>query len=101
MVEACASHLAPTWRQRGAHPVAAARVDAVADAVVDEVKGRFLERDVREAGCARVRRDACSAEYMPPFSGKAKGLGPSCHARRLDDWTLLPGDELPAPVSHR
>jgi len=69
--------------------------------VVDAVVGRFLECGVLEAGFARVRCDACKAEYLLAFSCKTRYFCPSCHAKRLAEWTRWLGDELLAPVPHR
>lgn len=69
--------------------------------VVDAVVERFLECGVLEAGFARVRCDACKAEFLSAFSCKTRYFCPSCHAKRLAEWTLWLGDELLAPVPHR
>jgi len=61
---------------------------------------RLLERGVLEAGFARVRRDACQAEYLSAFGCKARYFRPSCHAKRLAEWSLWLGDELLAHVPH-
>jgi hypothetical protein len=69
--------------------------------VVETVVGRFLECGVLEAGFARVRCDACNAEYLSAFSCKTRYFCPSGHAKRLTEGTLWLGDELLAPVPHR
>ena len=38
---------------------------------------------------------------MLSFSCKSRYFCPSCHAKRLAEWTLWLGDELLAPVPHR
>ncbi len=69
--------------------------------MVDAVVGRCLECGVLEAGFARVHCDGCKAEYLLAFSCKTRYFCPSCHAKRLAEWTLWLGDELLAPVPHR
>jgi len=69
--------------------------------VVDDVVARFLDCGVLEAGFARVRCPECRAEYLLAFSCKTRCFCPSCHAKRLAEWTLWLGEELLAPVPHR
>jgi hypothetical protein len=48
-----------------------------------------------------VRCDACKAEVLLAFSCRTRYFCPSCHAKRLTEWTLWLGEELLAPVPHR
>lgn len=69
--------------------------------MVDAVVERFLACGVLEAGFARVRCDTCKAEYLLAFSCKTRCFCPSCHAKRVAEWTLWLGEDLLAPVPHR
>jgi hypothetical protein len=69
--------------------------------VVDDVVARFLDCGVLEAGFARVRCPDCRAEFLVGFSCRARYFCPSCHAKRLAEWSLWLGEDLLAPVPHR
>jgi len=63
--------------------------------------GRFLDCGLLEHGFARVRCDACRAEFLVAFRCKGRQFCPSCHARRLAEWSLWLAERLLAPVAHR
>ena len=64
--------------------------------------GRFLDCGLLEHGFARVRCDACRAEFLVAFRCKGRHFCPSCHARRLAEWSLWLDERLLlAPVAHR
>ena len=50
----------------------------------------------------RPRRcGACRAEFLVAFRCKGRHFCPSCHARRLAEWSLWLDEHLLAPVAHR
>ena len=63
--------------------------------------GRFLDCGLLEHGFARVRCRACRAEFLVAFRCKGRHFCPSCHARRLAEWSLWLDERLLAPVPHR
>ena len=63
--------------------------------------GRFLDCGLLEHGFARVRCSACRAEFLVAFRCKGRQFCPSCHARRLAEWSLWLDERLLAPVAHR
>ncbi|NIR60511.1 MAG: transposase [Gammaproteobacteria bacterium] len=63
--------------------------------------GRLLDCGLLEHGFARVRCRACRAEFLVAFRCKGRQFCPSCHARRLAEWSLWLDEELLAPVAHR
>ena len=62
---------------------------------------RFLDCGLLEHGFARVRCEACRAEFLVAFRCKERQFCPSCHARRLAEWTLWLGESLLLNVPHR
>ena len=60
-----------------------------------------VERAALEHGFARVRRPACRGEFLVAFRCKGRHFCPSCHARRLAEWSLWLRKRLLAPVTHR
>ena len=70
-------------------------------AVVAGVVGRYLDCGLLEHGFARVRCEACRAEFLVAFRCKARGFCPSCQARRLAEWSLWLDEALLAAVAHR
>ena len=54
-----------------------------------------------EHGFARVRCPECRAEFLVAFRCKGRQFCPSCHARRLAEWSLWLDESLLAPVTHR
>ncbi|MBI5709230.1 MAG: transposase zinc-binding domain-containing protein [Candidatus Eisenbacteria bacterium] len=63
--------------------------------------GRFLDCGLVEHGFARVRCVTCRAEFLVVFRCKGRHFCPSCHARRLAEWSLWLDEHLLAPVPHR
>ena len=63
--------------------------------------GTFLDCGLLEHGFARVRCSACRAEFLVAFRCKGRHFCPSCHARRLAEWSLWLDERLLAPVPHR
>ena len=62
---------------------------------------RFLDCGLLEHGFARVRCATCRAEFLVAFRCKGRHFCPSCHARRLAEWSLWLDEHLLAPVPHR
>jgi hypothetical protein len=63
--------------------------------------GRLLDCGLLEHGFARVRCGTCRAEFLVAFRCKGRHFCPSCHARRLAEWSLWLTERLLAPVAHR
>jgi len=63
--------------------------------------GRFLDCGLLEHGFARVRCGRCRAEFLVAFRCQGRHFCPSCHARRLAEWSLWLDERLLAPVAHR
>ena len=63
--------------------------------------GRFLDCGLLEHGFARVRCSQCHAEFLVAFRCKGRHFCPSCHARRLAEWSLWLDEQLLAHVPHR
>jgi len=63
--------------------------------------GRFLDCGLLEHGFARVRCASCHAEFLVAFRCKGRHFCPSCHARRLAEWSLWLDEQLLARVPHR
>ena len=63
--------------------------------------GRFLDCGLLEHGFARVRCGACRAEFLVAFRCQGRHFCPSCHARRLAEWSVRLAERLLAPVAHR
>jgi hypothetical protein len=70
-------------------------------AVARAAVGRFLDCGLLEHGFARVRCPQCRAEYLVAFRCKGRHFCPSCHARRLAEWSLWLDEHLLAAVPHR
>ena len=51
-------------------------------------------------GFARVRCGACRAEFLIAFSGKGRGLCPSCAAKRAASLPALLREDVLAEVGH-
>lgn len=62
---------------------------------------QFLGCGLLEHGFARIRCDACRHEYLLAFSCKCRYFCPSCHAKRLAQWSRWLDQTLLAPVPHR
>ncbi len=54
-----------------------------------------------EHGFARVRCEVCRAEFLVAFRCKGRQFCPSCHARRLSEWSLWLEESLLLDVPHR
>jgi hypothetical protein len=59
-----------------------------------EAVGRFLDCGLLEHGFARVRCAQCRAEFVVAFRCKGRHFCPSCHARRLAEWSLWLDERL-------
>ena len=70
-------------------------------AVARRAVGRLLDCGLLEHGFARVRCPECRAEFLVAFRCKGRQFCPSCHARRLAEWSLWLDERLLAPVPHR
>src|SRR4030042_1959748 len=78
--------------------------------IVKEVVERYLDCGNPRCGFARIRCPDCQAEHLLMFSCRTRGVCPSCHAKRLEEWgegmreTLLldgphrPGVFTPSPI---
>jgi ribosomal protein S27E len=58
------------------------------------VSSAALKCDRLEEGFLRVRCEHCHAEKLVTFSGKKRGLCPSCGARRMVETAALLADEV-------
>ena len=56
--------------------------------------GRFLDCGLLEHDFARVHCSACRAEFPVAFRCKGRHFCPSCHARRLAEWSLWLDEHL-------
>jgi hypothetical protein len=56
--------------------------------------GRFLDCGLPEHGFARVRCGTWRAEFLVAFRCKGRHFCPSCHARRLAEWSLWLDEHL-------
>jgi tetratricopeptide (TPR) repeat protein len=63
--------------------------------------GRLLDCARLDHGFARVRCGACRAEFLVAFRCHGRSFCPSCHARRLAEWSLWLDEQLLARVPHR
>ncbi|MFN0181270.1 MAG: transposase, partial [Gemmatimonadales bacterium] len=70
-------------------------------AVIPKVVDQFLACGLLELGFARIRCDGCAHEYLLAFSCKARYFCPSCHAKRIAQWSQWLDETLLAPVPHR
>jgi hypothetical protein len=70
-------------------------------AVIPKVVDQFLACGLLDHGFARIRCDACTHEYLLAFSCKARYFCPSCHAKRIAQWSQWLDETLLAPVPHR
>ena len=73
----------------------------VADHQHVQERMRFLDCGLLEHGFARVRCGTCRAEFLVVFRCKGRQFCPSCHARRLAEWSVWLDEHLLAPVAHR
>jgi hypothetical protein len=69
--------------------------------IVPKTVERFLGCGLPEGGFARVRCDACRAEFFVAFSCKQRGFCPSCSAKRATLWAEFVREEVIRPVPHR
>jgi len=51
-----------------------------------EVVEKYLDCANPRCGFARTRCPDCRAEHLLTFSCKSRGLCPSCHTKRLEEW---------------
>lgn len=70
-------------------------------AVARQAVGRFLDCGLLEHGFARVRCGTCRAEFLVAFRCHGRYFCPSCHARRLAEWSLWLDEHLLARVPYR
>jgi hypothetical protein len=63
--------------------------------------GKLLDCGLLEHGFARVRCGTCRAEFLVAFRCKGRHFCPSCHARRLTEWSVWLDEHLLAAVAHR
>ena len=68
--------------------------------LLDEAVARYLDCAVLERGFARVWCDDCRHTFLVGFSCKARGLCPSCAAKRGTELALFLEQEVLEPVSH-
>ena len=66
-----------------------------------EAVGRLLDCGLLEHGFARMRCSTCRTEFLVAFRCKGRHFCPTCHARRLAEWSLWLDERLLAPVPHR
>jgi hypothetical protein len=52
-------------------------------------------------GFARIRCPECGQERLPLFSCRTRGFCPSCHAKRLEEWSEWMRETLLLHVRHR
>ena len=55
--------------------------------VIKEVVERYLDCGNPKCGFARVRCQDCGSEFLLHFSCRIRGFCPSCHAKRLEEWS--------------
>jgi len=67
---------------------------------LDAVVARYLDCGIPERGFARVVCESCRAEFLLCFSCKARGLCPSCDAKRAAAFAAFLKDELLEDVGH-
>jgi hypothetical protein len=67
---------------------------------VDQVVWRYMDCGDPESGFARVRCDACSADFFVTFSCKTRALCPSCGAKRAAAFAAFLKDDLLEDVPH-
>ena len=63
--------------------------------------GRLLDCGLLEHGFARVRCPDCRGEFLVAFRCQGRQFCPSCHARRLAEWSRWLDERLLARVVHR
>jgi len=66
----------------------------------DGAVARYLDCGIIDRGFARVRCEACAREYLLAFSCKARGLCPSCGAKRAAEFAAFLQDEVVEEVGH-
>lgn len=66
----------------------------------DGAVARYLDCGIVERGFARVRCDTCAREYLLAFSCKARGVCPSCGAKRAAEFAAFLQDEVAWEVGH-
>jgi hypothetical protein len=54
--------------------------------VVREIVEKYLDCGNPRCGFARIRCPRCRTAHLLTFSCKTRGLCPSCHAKRLEEW---------------
>jgi hypothetical protein len=69
--------------------------------VLETLRNQSPDAVLLEHGFARVRCAACGAEFLVAFRCKGRHFCPSCHARRLAEWSRWLDERLLAPVAHR
>lgn len=69
--------------------------------VIKEVVERYLDCGNPKCGFARIRCQDCGQEFLLHFSCRTRGLCPSCHAKRLEQWGERMREELVLDVPHR
>ena len=69
--------------------------------IVTKTVERFLGCGMPEGGFARVRCDACRAEYIVAFSCKQRGFCPSCSAKGAVLWAEFVREHVVRQVPHR
>jgi len=69
--------------------------------IITEVINKFLECGDLSRGFARVRCDECGHEYLLSFSCKCRSFCPSCHQKRVLEFSEHLKDEILEEVPHR
>ncbi|MBE9551157.1 MAG: transposase [Proteobacteria bacterium] len=69
--------------------------------VIQEVVDKYLDCGNPKCGFARIRCPDCGTERLLTFSCKVRGLCPSCHAKRREEWGEWMREELILDVPHR
>ena len=68
--------------------------------IVQEVVDKYLDCGNPKCGFARIKCSDCGTEKLLMFSCKTRGFGPSCHAKRREEWGDLYFDNVLFRPSH-
>ncbi len=69
--------------------------------IVKEVVERYLDCGNPKSGFARIRCSDCTEERLVMFSCRTRGICPSCHAKRIEEWGEWMRETLLLDVPHR
>ena len=69
--------------------------------IIKDVVERYLDCGNPRSGFARIRCPDCAEERLVMFSCRTRGFCPSCHAKRLEEWSEWMREMLLLNVLHR